>query len=133
SENLMCATALWDDRFQIHPQPVDLLDITQEISPAVMPLISQRDQRLETITEGGSHRVHADPLRLAQILVNLIQNASEHGGERSLVGIRLRTRESSVRLSVADRGPGIEKEFLPRLFELVHQPLGRVGAGQVAL
>ena len=133
SENLSCAVAVWDDRFQIHPQPVDLLDVTQEISPAVMPLISQRKQRLETITEGDSHRVHADPRRLAQIIVNLIQNASRHASERSLIRIHLSTRETGVRVAVADRGPGIEKECLPRLFELGHQPSSAVATGRIAL
>lgn len=55
--------------------------------------------------------VDTDPRRLERVLANLIANAVEHGG----AGVRIDVEGSTVR--VADRGPGIAAEHLPRLFE----------------
>ncbi len=79
-------------------------------------------------TEAGSHPlahdvdkslgpILADPLKIAQALDNLLDNARKYtpNGTRLHVGIRLLGRE--VEVSVSDNGPGIPAEDLPHIFE----------------
>lgn len=61
--------------------------------------------------------VLADAGRLDQILVNLVSNALKYSVADSDVRVELTATASALRLSVADRGPGIAPEELPRLFE----------------
>jgi PAS domain S-box-containing protein len=61
--------------------------------------------------------VLADAGRLEQILVNLVSNALKYSLADSEVQIELVATAGALRLSVADRGPGIPPEELPRLFE----------------
>jgi signal transduction histidine kinase len=77
--------------------------------------------------------VLADPRRLAQILVNLILNASEHGGETSAIGVQVVTRGPSIQISVTDRGPGIAEDRLAGFFDLVQQPTTAVATRGVGL
>jgi two-component system sensor histidine kinase MtrB len=59
--------------------------------------------------------VETDPRRLQRVVTNLLANALEHGAPP--VEVALRTGSGTVILAVADHGPGIAPEHLPRLFD----------------
>lgn len=61
------------------------------------------------------HRVRSDPGHFQQILTNYVANALRYG--RPPVRIESRAANGSVEIIVRDRGPGVPKEFVPRLFE----------------
>jgi signal transduction histidine kinase len=65
-------------------------------------------------------RVVLDRRRLERILGNLLDNAREHG-EAAAVEVRLEMERETLRLEVADRGPGVPEEELPNLFERFHK------------
>lgn len=58
-----------------------------------------------------------DPLRVEQILGNLLSNALRHAPPHSQVDIAISHTPTAVQLSVRDSGPGISPEALPRVFE----------------
>jgi signal transduction histidine kinase len=60
--------------------------------------------------------VRADPRRTAQVLVNLLSNASKYGPDEAEIRIGATVREGWVRVTVADRGPGILPEQRNGLF-----------------
>ena len=66
-------------------------------------------------------KVLADPDRLNQVITNLISNAAKFSPKGETVRVSLATHEDGVRLSVADRGPGIPEEFRARIFEKFSQ------------
>jgi two-component system, OmpR family, sensor kinase len=68
-------------------------------------------------TGAGSLAVLADPDRLHQILLNLLDNAVKFTPDGGRVTVGAARRNGSVALSVADTGPGIPAEELPLLFE----------------
>jgi two-component system, OmpR family, phosphate regulon sensor histidine kinase PhoR len=59
----------------------------------------------------------ADPDRLEQVLVNLLENAIKYGRPRGRVSVKGRTVNGHVELCVADDGPGIPAEARERVFE----------------
>src|SRR6266508_2658776 len=61
--------------------------------------------------------VLADPVRLDQIVGNLVSNALKYSLADSEVRVTLGATPSALRLSVEDRGPGIAPDELSRLFE----------------
>lgn len=63
----------------------------------------------------GELAVYADPARLEEALVNLLQNALAYGGPR--VGVSASAEGDEVRLEVWDDGPGVPAELRPHLFE----------------
>jgi PAS domain S-box-containing protein len=60
--------------------------------------------------------VMADQDRLMQVLTNLLSNAAKFSPRDQIVEISATPRERQVRISVADRGPGISDAFKPRIF-----------------
>jgi signal transduction histidine kinase len=88
-------------------------------------LAEEAVERARTVAKARSVRVAApetpvtvlgDQDRLGQVLDNLLGNALKYtdGGD---VVVRIESEEGEARLRVADRGPGIPVEVLPRLFE----------------
>ncbi len=106
-ENLLCATVLGEGRFEVHPQPIMLGEILQEVRPVVEPLLAQKGQRLRLAVGRANREVAVDWRRIGQVLVNLITNASKYAGRDTPIEVRCGLRSQAVRVTVADRGPGL--------------------------
>ncbi|MFG6467622.1 ATP-binding protein [Pelomonas baiyunensis] len=109
----------------IHPQPLDLRPLALEVVRELTPLFSARDLMLDAQLGGDDLGVMADPLRLQQLLRNLLANAirfSPVGGRVELAaGL---DDAGDVRLTVSDQGPGIPPDELERVFEAFVQSSG---------
>ncbi|HEY3849584.1 MAG TPA: response regulator [Steroidobacteraceae bacterium] len=66
-------------------------------------------------------RIEADPARLQRIAWNLLANAIKFSSRGGVVEVTAGRHGDSFRLVVADRGEGIDPEFLPRIFERFSQ------------
>jgi len=109
----------------------DLLDFSRSASGAVDPMplretLSEVARTMAPAAEKAGVRIgidcddHLPPLRSAtlyHVLLNLIKNAIEAMPSGGRVEVRARSLPDAVVLSVADTGPGIPPEVLPRLFE----------------
>lgn len=74
-------------------------------------------------------RVHCDPDRLSQVFENLVANTLRHRGDAPpRVHIAAEKESTRWRFTVRDNGPGVESEYLERIF----QPFERLHAGQSA-
>jgi CheY-like chemotaxis protein len=62
-----------------------------------------------------------DPVRLAQILCNLLVNAAKFTPKEGRVGLALEVHDGMAEISVDDTGRGIARELLPRVFDLFVQ------------
>jgi two-component system, OmpR family, sensor histidine kinase KdpD len=116
-ENVLCAATIRDGHFHVRPQALRLEDVVEEISSVVTPILRQQGQQLHTFADDWTPEVLADPRRVGQALVNLISNASEHSADGSSVDVAVAAHGESVRVSVADRGPGLPQHTGNRLLE----------------
>ncbi len=71
--------------------------------------------------EPGLPRVIADPQRLHQVLENLLSNAEKFSPPGSPIRIRVRRTDARVAIGVEDRGEGIPREHLDRIFDRFYQ------------
>jgi signal transduction histidine kinase len=68
--------------------------------------------------------VHVDASRVLQVLANFLSNAAKFSPPESAVEVCATRQGGMVRVSVTDRGPGIPKEFQPRMFQKFSQADG---------
>ena len=108
---------------EVRIQPVDLNRLVRDVAAA-----HHRDAVLELPDDRVI--VETDPRRLERILANLLDNAREHA-PGALVVLALRPASDHVRITVADRGPGVPPERLGRIFDRFYMadPSRRGGSG----
>jgi len=129
-ENLLCAATIREGRLTLHRQSLSMADVLADVDIVVGPLLAQRGQRLRMRVVSGLPEVLADSRRLGQVLVNLILNASKFGAPNTSIDVAVAFRDGSVRVTVADRGPGVAPEQASRLFEPYYRAPATAGLGK---
>lgn len=113
------------------------LDLRVVVGHAVETLesdIKQRDHQLTTALPDAPLWVHADPLRLEQVFVNLLSNAAKYTDAGGELTVRAHRRDAMAVVRIRDSGIGIAAEALPHIFDLFNQadtgdPRSRSGLG----
>ena len=106
---------------ELRPERVDVASIVENALETSEPLIRAAGHRVNVTLPDQPVWVEGDPVRLAQILSNLLNNAAkytERGGE---ISVSVQTRDGAVRIAVRDTGIGIRHEELTRVFDLFHR------------
>ena len=99
-------------------QDVGLATAVQRAIAGVEPAAAAKQVRLaEEYLPSGAATLRTDPLRLEQILVNLLSNAVRHSPEGKMVAVRAELADSEVSFKVIDQGPGVPRELHQRIFE----------------
>ncbi|MGA7228376.1 MAG: HAMP domain-containing sensor histidine kinase [Acidimicrobiia bacterium] len=103
------------------------VNLRAQVAQAVEGLLGPREDI--TVDEGGQVFVEGDPLRVRQILRNLLTNAQRYGGET--VGVEIRSSGTMGVVRVRDNGPGMAAEDQIKVFEpyvTLHGEAGRPGS-----
>lgn len=85
------------------------------------PLIDTKRQKLILEASPVPIILDADPLRLTQIVTNLLTNAAKYTDPEGDILVRTRVDGGRVTISVKDSGIGVPPEALPKLFEMFSQ------------
>jgi signal transduction histidine kinase len=108
-------------------EPVAVKDVVGAAVETVQPLLESKHQRLSVEPIDAGLQVRGDPVRLAQIIGNLLHNAAKYTGDGGEITLAATGMDAHVEVSVRDTGIGISPEAMPRIFELFTQiPSDRV-------
>ena len=102
--------------FSIDTKPFRFKGLCREVAAGLIPMLRERGQTLLLDLQESQMQVIGDRDRLAQVLNNLITNASKYSPEDSPIDLKVRVEEQHLSMSVNDRGIGIAEEDKPRLF-----------------
>ena len=119
-DDLLDVSRLTLDKVRLERKNVDAGAILDRAVEAIRPLISERRHELTTAYDGDL-TVNADPVRLEQIVANLLTNAAKYTPPGGHIWLNARRLENQVAISVRDNGIGIPPEKLPAMFELFTQ------------
>jgi signal transduction histidine kinase len=106
-------------KFELNPQTVQLLPLIDEVVGTARQLAEQNKNRLAVDTPADLGSLTVDPMRLRQILFNLLSNACKFTkeGEVKLNARRLVDRRDWIEFAVADNGIGMTPEQQAKVFE----------------
>ena len=110
-------------------QRVDLRTALDGVADAFVGLAERRGVAFRRALPDGPVRAPADPDHLETILTNLLSNAFKHTPEGGTVTLRLVPDDETVRIAVADTGPGIPADEQEAIFERFRQAEGTSGTG----
>jgi signal transduction histidine kinase len=131
-DDLFDACRLASGKVQLSREVVDLRDVVKRSVQAVRPAIKSRCQDLIVTSCDEPLPLHADPLRLEQVCLNLLQNATKYTPKGGCIWFRVRREDKSAVLEVRDSGCGITPEQLPYLFDFFSRAVegdGRASSG----
>lgn len=120
-EDLLDVSRVTSGMVDIERLPVSIGDAMGDAIEQVHPHFEKRHQSLTWTKPDDLLYVSGDHKRLVQVLTNLLHNASKYSPESGAISAAISRVGESVRIEVRDTGMGIEKDFLPHVFDLFAQ------------
>jgi PAS domain S-box-containing protein len=118
---------------ELRRERVDLSAILRNAVETSEPLIQAARHSLDVSLPGEALSLEGDPVRLAQILSNLLNNAARYTPEGGAISLGARREGAMVAISVRDNGRGIAAEALSRIFLMFNREVRPDGGGQGGL
>ena len=106
---------------RLRKEYVELGPLLETAVETARPLLDERRHHLEVDVPKTGLRLEADPVRLTQVVSNLLTNAARYTDPGGRITLAARVEDDRVVIIVRDNGIGIEAAALPRLFEMFYQ------------
>ena len=98
-------------------QPVNVTLIVRKVCDELYPLIQGRGLKINDMCSRDTITAQSDPLRLQQVMINLMANAIKFSPEGGVITLVAERYQAGVRISIADQGCGIPPSELEQIFE----------------
>jgi PAS domain S-box-containing protein len=131
-DDLLDVSRISRGKIELKRERVNLAKVIDHAIETVRQAIEARDLKLNVVAPEPPLFLDADPVRLAQVFANLLNNAAKYTDAGGRIEISADRRGSEAVVSVTDTGVGIPAEMLGRVFDLftqVNSTLGRSHGG----
>jgi signal transduction histidine kinase len=129
SVDLLDLSRLEAGSLELRPEQVDIGELTRSVSGEFEPALVQHDAHLELRLSARTIEALCDPVRVAQIVRILIDNALTHTPPGTRIVVTAGREDGRVRLAVRDDGGGIESLAAQRIFEPFYTADDAQGSG----
>ena len=120
-EDMLDVSRIISGKLRLETQPVDLTTVINAAVDTVRSAADAKEIRLEAVLAYGAGLVLGDPVRLQQVVWNLLTNAIKFTPKGGQARAQLQRIDSYFELTVSDTGPGIDEAFLPYVFDRFRQ------------
>jgi signal transduction histidine kinase len=133
-DDLLDVSRISHGRLHLQRERIDLRVVVSNAIETLESDINERNHHLTTALPDGPVWLNADPLRLEQVFVNLLANASKYTDAGGELAVWVHTRDDLAVVRIRDSGIGITPDALPHIFDLFRQadeaaPYSRSGLG----
>jgi len=120
-DDLLDVSRITRGKIQLKLEPLELSTVVLKAIEMASPIIEQRMHHLTAVVPPVGLQIEADPMRLSQVICNLLTNAAKYTEPGGNISIRADRDDGYIALRVRDNGIGISSALLPRVFELFSQ------------
>jgi PAS domain S-box-containing protein len=120
-DDLLDVSRVMRGKIELRKECVDLGVIVSRAVETAQPIIDQQRHELEISMPSEPLLVHADPVRLTQVLGNILTNAGKYSEANGHIQLSVARDADEAVLRVRDRGIGIALDMLPHIFDLFVQ------------
>jgi signal transduction histidine kinase len=108
-------------KVELHRERVVLGEIIQQAIETCRSLLDERSESLNLLLPEVPIQLDADPTRLRQVFINLVQNAAKYSESGGTIWIKVTVEGDEAVVRVRDAGVGIPPEVMPHIFDLFTQ------------
>ena len=119
--DLLDVSRIISGKLRLDVRPVDLIYIVNAAIDSIRPAADAKSIRLQAMLDPAAGPISGDADRLQQIVWNLLTNAVKFTPKGGRIQVKLQRVDSHVEIVVSDSGVGINKEFLPHVFDRFRQ------------
>ena len=134
--DLLDVSRITQGKIGLKCEQIDLQTVIAGAVEVVRPLITEKRHELQVATPDGPIKLHADPVRLTQVVTNLLHNAAKYTSNEGRIWLSVEVDGDQLVISVRDTGIGLAPEQCRQIFDLfqqVHQGIehsqGGLGVG----
>jgi signal transduction histidine kinase/ActR/RegA family two-component response regulator len=120
-DDLLDVSRIVYGKISLRETPLEVTAVVNQAVEGSLSFIEARQQTLALHVPRESIWIKGDPIRLEQIISNLITNASKYSDVNQQIRLRVEASEDWVTVRVQDHGVGISPEVMPHIFDLFAQ------------
>jgi signal transduction histidine kinase/DNA-binding response OmpR family regulator len=120
-DDLLDVARIARGKIELQRQRVELATVVSKAVEMTSAAIEERQHRLTIDVAATGLVVDGDPVRLQQIVFNLLNNAAKYTEPGGSIAVTAEHRDDTIALSVRDSGIGVEPSMLPHIFDLFIQ------------
>ncbi|TDR43131.1 PAS domain S-box-containing protein [Tahibacter aquaticus] len=132
-DDLLDISRITSGKMELRNEPVDVHAVIEAALEAARPLIDGKGHALSLQLPPPPLWLNADPLRLRQILTNLLNNAAKYTDPGGHIRIDVRRSGDALQFDIVDNGVGLAFDARAQLFEMFHQVRGTLNRSQGGL
>jgi signal transduction histidine kinase/ActR/RegA family two-component response regulator len=117
-DDLLDISRITSGKLSVHKVSLELAEVVRTAVDTVKPLIEKRGHELAISLPQRPIHLRGDPVRLAQVLSNLLNNAAQYTPPGGHIALSASVSANNVQIVVSDDGIGISPEGFSRIFEL---------------
>ena len=108
-------------KVQLNQQPLNLVGVIEAAVEVIQPTARTKGIEIVTALDPAAGTVVGDPIRLQQVIWNLLSNGVKFTPNLGLVEVKLERLGPDITIVVSDSGRGIDNDFLPHVFDHFRQ------------
>lgn len=120
-EDLLDESRIASGKLRLEVRPLDLNAVVSAAVTLARPGAETRQISLSIEAADDALRIAADPIRIQQVIGNVISNAIKFTPEGGRVGITVRRRDPDAVIEISDTGRGMDEALLPYVFDRFRQ------------
>jgi PAS domain S-box-containing protein len=120
-DDLLDVSRVMSGKIELRREPVELATVVARAVETAQPLIEVQGHKLELSLPPESLLIDADPVRLAQVVGNLLTNSAKYTESNGHIWLAAQREDGKAVLRVRDNGIGIAPDMLPHVFDLFVQ------------
>jgi PAS domain S-box-containing protein len=132
-DDLLDVSRISRGKINLRTEPLDLAAIVRQAIEISGPLIAARHHHLEVSLPNQAIPVEGDPIRLTQVVSNLLNNAAKYTEDGGRIDLAIEQNGLDALIRVRDTGIGIAPAMLPQIFEIFTQVQGSVSRSEGGL
>jgi signal transduction histidine kinase len=113
----------------LQKEPTDLVDLVRDVVRSMTPEADKKSVSLSDSSSVEKMVVDVDPVRIREVLTNLVSNALQHSAAGTCVAVSVSEAKESVAIVVGDAGEGMSPEEVSRIFDRFYKGAASRGSG----